>query len=236
MHFAGVSSFSNYTVMPEGAVLKIPKELPFELAALMGCSVITGVGAVINAAKVKRGGTVAVFGAGGVGVNVVQGAAMSGAKTIIAVDRHSSRLDDALTFGATHVINASDTDPVAEIRKLTGGLGVDYAFEAIGLSATIQQAYNSLAKRGVAMTLGIAPATTEVTISPVGLVYEERVLTGSLYGSSAPKTDIPMMIDLYTNGSLKLDELLSRTYPIEEINEAYDAMQSGETLRSVIKF
>ena len=236
LHFAGVSSFSNYTVMPEGAVLKIPKELPFELAALMGCSVITGVGAVINAAKVKRGGTVAVFGAGGVGVNVVQGAAMSGAKTIIAVDRHSSRLDDALTFGATHVINASDTDPVAEIRKLTGGLGVDYAFEAIGLSATIQQAYNSLAKRGIAMTLGIAPATTEVTISPVGLVYEERVLTGSLYGSSAPKTDIPMMIDLYTNGSLKLDELLSRTYPIEEINEAYDAMQSGETLRSVIKF
>jgi S-(hydroxymethyl)glutathione dehydrogenase/alcohol dehydrogenase len=222
--------------MPEGAVLKISKELPFEQAALMGCSVITGVGAVINAAKVKRGGTVAVFGAGGVGVNVVQGAAMSGAKTIIAVDRHSSRLDDALTFGATHVINASDTDPVAEIRKLTGGLGVDYAFEAIGLSSTIQQAYNSLAKRGIAMTLGIAPATTEVTISPVGLVYEERVLTGSLYGSSAPKTDIPMMIDLYTNGSLKLDELLSRTYPIEEINEAYDAMQSGETLRSVIKF
>jgi S-(hydroxymethyl)glutathione dehydrogenase/alcohol dehydrogenase len=161
---------------------------------------------------------------------------MSGAKTIIAVDRHSSRLDDALTFGATHIVNASDTDPVAETRKLTGGLGADYAFEAIGLSSTIQQAYNSLAKRGVAMTLGIAPATTEVTISPMGLVYEERVLTGSLYGSSEPKTDIPMMIDLYTNGSLKLDELLSRTYPIEEINEAYDAMQSGETLRSVIKF
>ena len=177
-----------------------------------------------------------MFGAGGVGVNVVQGAALSGAKTIIAVDRHSSRLDDALTFGATHTINASDTDPVVAIRELTGGLGVDYAFEAIGLSATIQQAYNSLAKRGIAMTLGIASATTEVTISPVGLVYEERVLTGSLYGSSVPKTDIPMMIDLYTNGSLKLDELLSRTYPIEEINEAYDAMQSGETLRSVIKF
>ena len=236
LHFAGVSSFSNYTVLPEGAVLKIPKELSFEQAALMGCSVITGVGAVINAAKVKPGHTVAVFGAGGVGVNVVQGAVLSGAKAIIAVDRHPSRLDDAMIFGATHTINASDADPVAAIRDLTGGRGVDYAFEAVGLSATIQQAYDCLAKRGIAMTLGIASTTTKVTISPVGLVYEERVLTGSLYGSAAPKTDIPMIIDLYTNGRLKLDALLSRTYAIEEINQAFDAMQSGETLRSVIKF
>ncbi|MGI9231985.1 MAG: zinc-binding dehydrogenase, partial [Woeseiaceae bacterium] len=181
-HFAGVSSFSNYTVMPEGAVLKIPKDLPLEQAALMGCAVITGVGAVINAAKVRPGRTVAVFGAGGVGVNVVQGAVLAGAQMIIAVDRHASRLEDAKLFGATHTVNASDSDPVDAIRDLTNGRGVDYAFEAVGLSVTIQQAYNCLAKRGVAMAVGIAPTTTEVTISPVGLVYEERVLTGSLYG------------------------------------------------------
>ena len=236
LHFAGVSSFSNYTVLPEGAVLKIPQDLPFEQAALMGCAVITGVGAVVNAARVKPGRTVAVFGAGGVGVNVVQGAVLAGAKTIIAVDRYASRLEDARVFGATHTVNASDGDPVAAIRELNEGRGVDYAFEAVGLPVTIEQAFNSLAKRGVAMVVGIAPSNTEVTISSSALVYEERVLAGSLYGSAAPKTDIPMMIDLYRGGKLKLDELLTRTYPIEEINEAYDAMQSGETLRSVVTF
>ena len=217
-------------------MLKIPKDLPFEQAALMGCAVITGVGAVVNAAHVKPGKTVAVFGTGGVGVNVVQGAALAGAKMIIAIDRDARRLDDALIFGATHVINASDSDSVAVIRQLTDGRGVDYAFEAVGLPVTIKQAYDCLAKRGVAMTVGIAPTATEVTISPVGLVYEERVLTGSLYGSAAPKTDIPMMIELYRDGRLKLDELLTCAYPLAEINEAYEAMKSGETLRSVVTF
>lgn len=235
-YFAGVSSFSNFTVMPEGAVLKIPKDLPFAQAALMGCAVITGVGAVINAAEVKPGRTVAVFGAGGVGVNVVQGAVLAGAKMIIAVDRNPERLADATVFGATHTVNAAEVDAVDVIRKLTDGRGVDFAFEAVGLSATIQQAFDSLAKRGVAMAVGIAPSNTELTISSAALVYEERALTGSLYGSAAPRTDIPMMIDLYRGGRLKLDELLSRTYPIEEINKAYDAMQSGETLRSVVTF
>lgn len=235
-HFAGVSSFSNYTVLPEGAVLKIPKDLPLEQAALMGCAVITGVGAVINAAGVRPGRTVAVFGAGGVGVNVVQGAALAGANMIVAVDRHTSRLDDAATFGATHTINASDSDPVAAIRDLTDGRGVDYAFEAVGLPVTIQQAYDSLAKRGVATAVGVPPSNSEVTISSSALVYEERVLTGTLYGSAAPKTDIPMLIDLYRCGNLKLDELLTRSYPIEEINEAYAAMEAGDTLRSVVTF
>jgi S-(hydroxymethyl)glutathione dehydrogenase/alcohol dehydrogenase len=236
LHFAGVSSFSNFTVIPEGAVLKIPKDLSLELAALMGCAVITGIGAVVNAAAVKPGSAVAVFGAGGVGVNVIQGAAMAGAEKIIAVDRYEGRLDQARAFGATHTINALDGDTVEAIRSLTGGRGVDYAFEAAGLSVTLQQAYNCLAKRGVAMAVGIPPNNSEVSISASALVYEERVLTGSLYGSAAPKKDIPAMIDLYRAGDLKLDELLSRSYPIEEINEAYDAMQSGETLRSVVTF
>ena len=235
-HFGGVSSFSNYTVIPEKAVLKIPDDLPLEQAALLGCAVITGVGAVVNAAQVKLGRTVAVFGTGGVGINVVQGAVLAGAEKIIAVDLLESRLEHAKTFGATHLVNASDGNPVEQIRELTGGKGVDYAFEVVGLPVTMQQAYDSLAKRGVAMVIGVSPTTAEVAVSSLSLVYEERVLTGSLYGSAAPKTEIPRLIDLYRAGSLKLDELLTRSYPIEEINQAYDALKSGETLRSVVTF
>ncbi|NQV93645.1 MAG: Zn-dependent alcohol dehydrogenase [Sphingomonadales bacterium] len=235
-HFAGVSAFSNYTVLPEKAALKIPDDLPLELAALMGCAVITGVGAAVNAAQVKPGSTVAVFGAGGIGVNVVQGAVLAGARTVIAVDRFDSRLEQARLFGATHTVNASDSDAVEAIRHLTGGRGVDYAFEAVGLPSIVQQAFNCLAKRGVAMVVGIPPTASEVTVSSSALVYEERVLTGSLYGSAAPKIDIPKMIDMYRSGGLKLDELLTHRFPIEEINEAYDALKSGETLRSVVTF
>ena len=235
-HFGGVSSFSNYTVIPEKAVLKIPEDLPLEQAALLGCAVITGVGAVVNAAQVKLGRTVAVFGTGGVGINVVQGAVLAGAEKIIAIDLLESRLEHAKKFGATHLVNASAGDPVEQIRELTGGKGVDYAFEVVGLPVTMQQAYDSLAKRGVAMVLGVSPTTAKVAVSSLSLVYEERVLTGSLYGSAAPKTEIPRLIDLYRTGSLKLDELLTRSYPIEEINQAYDALKSGETLRSVVTF
>ncbi len=235
-HFAAVSSFSNYTVVPEKAVLKIPDDLPLERAALLGCAVITGWGAVVNAAQVKPGRTVAVFGTGGVGINVVQGAVLAGAEKIIAVDLLESRLEHAKRFGATHAVNPSAGDPVEQIRDLTGGRGVDYAFEVIGLPVTMRQAYDCLAKRGVAVVVGITPTTAEVTVPALSLVYEERVLTGSLYGSAAPKTDIPRMIDLYRAGSLKLDELLTRSYPIEDINQAYDALQSGETLRSVVTF
>jgi NDMA-dependent alcohol dehydrogenase len=235
-HFAGVSSFSNYTVVPENSVLKIPDDLSLERAALLGCAVITGWGAVVNAAQVRPGRTVAVFGTGGVGINVVQGAVLAGAEKIIAVDLLESRLEHAKNFGATHVVNPSAGDPVEQIRELTGGKGMDYAFEVVGLPITTRQAYDCLAKRGVAMVVGITPTTAEVTIPSLSLVYDERVLTGSLYGSAAPKTDIPRMIDLYRAGSLKLDELLSRSYPIEEINQAYDALQSGETLRSVVTF
>lgn len=235
-HFAGASAFSNYTVLPEKAVLKIADDLPLELVALMGCAVITGVGAAVNAAEVKPGSTVAVFGAGGIGVNVVQGAVLAGARTVIAVDRYDSRLEQARQFGATHTVNASAGNAVDTIRELTDGRGVDYAFEAVGVPAVMQQAYDCLAKRGVAMVVGIPPTASEVTISSSALVYEERVLTGSLYGSAAPKTDIPKLIALYRSGKLKLDDLLTHSFPIEEINEAYAALESGETLRSVVTF
>lgn len=235
-HFAGVSSFAAYSVLPERAVLPIPKDLSLDRAALLGCAVITGVGAVVNAARVRPGSSVAVFGAGGVGLNVVQGAVLAGAEQIVAVDLLQSRLDFAKRFGATHTIDAAATDPVAAVRGLTGGRGVDYAFEVVGLATTIRQAYDSLAKRGTAVVVGISPRSAEVPVPSLSLVYEERVLTGSLYGSAAPKIEIPRLIALCRAGKLKLDELLTRTYPLAQINEAYAALERGETARSVVTF
>jgi S-(hydroxymethyl)glutathione dehydrogenase/alcohol dehydrogenase len=216
--------------------LKIPQEFPLDKAALLGCGVITGVGAVFNAAHVKPGSSVAIFGTGGVGLNVVQGAAIAGAEKIIAVDILQSKLEAAKIFGATHTVNSKETNPAEAIRALTGGRGVDYAFEVIGLSETIRQAYDSLAKRGMCVAVGVAPMSKEVSVPIMTLVYEERVLTGSVYGSSRPWIDIPMLMRLYQSGKLKLDELLTRTYPFSQINEAYAALERGEVLRSIVTF
>ena len=235
-HFAGASTFSEYSVVPEKAVLKIPSDFPLDKAALLGCAVITGFGAVVNAARVKPGSSVVVIGTGGVGLNAVQGAAIAGAEKVIAVDLVDRKLDFARTFGATHTVNASSGKVVDEVRALTGGRGVDYAIEVIGSSATIRQAFDCLAKRGVAVVVGVTPFTSEVSVPIMPLVYEERVLTGSVYGSARPKTDIPRLIELYRAGKLKLDELLTRTYPFKEINEAYSALERGEVARSVVTF
>jgi len=235
-HFAGVSSFSEYSVVPEKAAFKIPDDFPLDRAALLGCGVITGVGAVFHAARAKPGSSVAIFGSGGVGINVIQGAAIAGAEKIIAVDLLANKLEFARRFGATHTINAKEVDPVEAIRILTDGRGVDYAFEVIGLPATIRQAYDSLSKRGMAIVVGVTPMTMEVSVPIMTLVFEERVLTGSIYGSSRPRIDIPMLINLYRAGKLKLDELLTRTYPFPQINEAYAALERGEGLRSIVTF
>jgi NDMA-dependent alcohol dehydrogenase len=235
-HFAGVSSFSEYSVIPEKAILKIPEDFPLDKAALLGCGVITGVGAVFNAARVKPGSSVAVIGTGGVGINVIQGAAIAGAEKIIAVDLLPNKLEFARKFGATHTVNAREANPVDAIRALTGGRGVDYAFEVIGLPATIRQAYDSLKKRGLAVVVGVTPMTAEVSVPIMPLVFEERTLTGSIYGSGRPLVDIPMLMNLYKAGKLKLDELLTRRYPFSQINEAYEALERGEGLRSVVIF
>lgn len=235
-HFAGVSTFSEYSVIPERAVLKISTDLPLAKAALLGCAVITGVGAAIHAARVRPGSQVAVFGCGGVGLNVVQGAALAGAERIIAVDLLASKLEHARRFGATHTVDASAGNPAEQVRALTGGRGVDYAFEVIGLPAVMRQAYDSTAKRGMTVIVGVTPNETEVSVPVMSLVFEERVLTGSVYGSSRPRIDIPMLIDLYHAGKLRLDELLTRTYPFEQIGEAYEALERGEVARSVVTF
>ncbi len=235
-HFAGVSTFSEYSVVPAPAVLKIPSDIPLDRAALLGCAVITGVGAVFNCARVRPGSSVAVFGAGGVGLNVVQGAAIAGAQMIIAVDLLERKLEFARQFGATHTVNAAAADPVEQVRALTGGRGVDYAFEVVGTPKTVRQAYDALAKRGMAVAVGVSPTAAEVSVPLLPMVFEERVLTGSMYGSASPKTDIPKLITLYRAGRLKLDELLTRTYPFEQINAAYEALERGEVARSVVTF
>lgn len=235
-HFAGVSSFSEYSVIPARAVLKIPDDFPLDRAALLGCAVITGVGAVFNCARVRPGSSVAVFGAGGIGLNIIQGAAIAGAEKIVAVDVLANKLEFAKQFGATHTINGSTGNAVEQIKALTDGKGVEYAFEAIGLPATMRQAYDSLRKRGMAVVVGVTPMTAEVSVPVMTLVYEERILTGSVYGSSRPAIDIPKLIALYRSGKLKLDELLTRRYPFAEINEAYGALERGEVARSVVTF
>jgi NDMA-dependent alcohol dehydrogenase len=235
-HFNGVSTFSSYSVMPEQSVLKIADDLPLDRAALLGCGVITGVGAVFNCARVRPGSSVVVVGTGGVGLNVVQGAALAGAERIIAVDLLDRKLAFARQFGATHTVNSSAADPVAAVRELTNGRGVDYAFEVIGLPKTMRQAYDCLAKRGLCVVVGVSPFSAEVSVPVMSLVFEERMLTGSIYGSARPRHEIPMLIDLYRAGKLKLDELLTRTYPFAQINEAYEALERGEVARSVVVF
>ncbi|MEE9274651.1 MAG: Zn-dependent alcohol dehydrogenase [bacterium] len=235
-HFLGVSTFSSYSVASERSVLKIREDIPFDKAAVVSCAVITGVGAVINGAKVRPGESVAIFGAGGVGLNAVQGAALAGAEPIIAVDLVQSKLDLAKKFGATHAVNASDEDPVERIREITGGMGAHYAIEVIGLTEVIAQAFNCLRPGGTAVMVGITSPKDTVAIPTLSLVAQEKKLIGSIYGSSIPRFMIPRLFDLYMAGRLNLDDLLTRSYPIEQINEAYDALLNGEVARSVVTF
>lgn len=234
LHYAGVSTFSELSTMPEGAVVKIPKDFPLEFAALIGCGVITGFGAVFNAGDVKAGDTVAVFGCGGIGLNIVQSAKLAGAVRVIAVDTVSGKLDYAREMGATDFVNASEVDPVEAIHELTGNLGVDFAFEAIGLPEPIEQAYDATRKGGTCVVVGIAPPAARAKINVNALVYAEKTLKGSIYGSTRPRIDLLRLIDLYRAGRLKLEELLTRTYPLSEINEAYADLEAGKVARSLL--
>lgn len=233
-HMTCTACFAERAVVPESSVVKIREEMPLDRAALIGCGVMTGVGAVINTARVQAGSVVAVIGCGGVGLNVVQGASLSGAAKIIAVDVNGFKLELAQQFGATHVINAAeDPDVVGAIRQLSPG-GADYAFEVIGRPETMRQAYDATRRGGMAVVVGLAPAGAEVSI-PAGTLLQEKVLTGSSYGGARPRIDMPMLVDLYMAGKLKLDELISRRYPLDGINDAFQAMRDGEVARSIIQ-
>jgi len=235
-HWLGVSTFSSHSVMSERSVLKIRDDMPLEKAAVVSCAVITGVGAVINGAKVRPGESVAVFGAGGVGLNAIQGARLVGAEPIIAVDIMQGKLDYARKFGATHTVNSSDENPVERIKEITGGKGVHYAFEMIGVAEVMTTAFRCLRTGGAAVVVGIADSKSVISINPVPLVTEEKRLIGSLYGSSSPRLEVPRLIDLYMAGKLNLDDLLTRSWPIEQINEAYGALLRGEVARSVVTY
>ncbi|MBI1802647.1 MAG: Zn-dependent alcohol dehydrogenase [Chloroflexi bacterium] len=232
-HFIGVSCFAEQTTVHESGAIKVSKDIPLDRVALVSCGVMTGVGAVLNTAKVMPGDTVAVVGVGGVGLNVIQGARLANASTIIAVDIHDNKLEMATTFGATHIVNSAKEDAIRRVREIVRG-GVDYAFEAIGLPSTIEQIWGMIRKGGTAVVVGVAPAGSKVSISAYPISMEEKTLKGTLFGGARPSTDIPRYLEFYRNHQLRLDELITRHYPLEAINEAYAAMIRGDVARSVI--
>jgi len=228
---------AEYAVVPQSAVIRIRPEMPLEQAALLGCAVMTGVGAAMNTAGVKPGTTVAVYGCGGVGVNVVQGAALCGAARIIGVDLSDAKLDYARRFGLTDAINASQEDPVDAIQALTGGTGVDYAFDAVGNVHVMEQVFRSLAKRGIAVYVGMPAYRERKQVSlPVVPFFGERWVTGSYYGSANLRRDIPRLVDLYLGGKLDLDTLVARRYPLDEVNSAFADLETGKPGRGIIVY
>ena len=234
---AGVGSFAEYTIVRATSAIKIREDVPLDRACLVGCGVMTGVGAAINTANVRPGQTVAVFGCGGVGLNVIQGAALAGASRVIAVDLAANKLTLAKQFGATDTVNAKDVSDVpSAIKELTDGLGVDYAFEVIGAPAIIVQAYLSVKRGGAAVVVGVPPMGAEVPIPGMMLALEEKSVLGCLYGSGNIRRDMPMLLDLYMQKKLKIDELVSKRIKLEDVNAAFEAMEKGEVARSVIKY
>ncbi|MGC1679620.1 MAG: Zn-dependent alcohol dehydrogenase [Candidatus Binataceae bacterium] len=232
--FLDVSSYCERMLLHENAIVKISDDIPLDRAALVGCGVTTGVGAVLNTAKVEPGSTVAVFGCGGVGLAAIQGARIAGARKIIAVDMFEGKLAMAKRLGATDTVDASSSDPIDEIKKLTGG-GVDYAFEAIGLKKAAEQAFNSLRPGGTATVIGMIPVGQKVELDGY-MFLTERKLQGSNMGSNRFRIDMPRYLDFYLQGRLKLDEMISRRGKLEDVNEAFRAMKAGEVARTVLMF
>lgn len=234
--FAGVSGFAEYQLVSNKACVHVPDGVPMEVAALVGCSVMTGVGAVTNTVKLQVGQTVAVIGCGGVGLNIIQGARLAGASRIIAVDLMESKLAAAKEFGATDVVDASSGDAVQQVMQMTDG-GVDYAFEAIGLMKTAQQCWEMARRGGQAVVVGMLPLAEQLTLSNAGMSFlGEKGIIGSYYGSTRQTYDMPWLMELYRQKRLKIDELISRTYELGQINEAYEALKGGEVNRSVVTF
>jgi S-(hydroxymethyl)glutathione dehydrogenase / alcohol dehydrogenase len=233
---ARIGTFSERSVCPAEYVVPIRKEMPWPQAALMGCCVPTGVGAVTRCAQVEAGSSVVVIGCGGVGLNVVQGARLAGAVTIIACDLVDRKLEFAKEFGATHTINAKRENVVERVRALTGGRGADYAFDAIGGAETTLQIVDAVRNGGTAVIVGMAAMNVRAPITPYTMALQEKVLKGTMYGSVRPNIDFPQLVDLYLDGRLKVDQLVSRTYPLSKINDGFAALVSGEVARGVVVF
>ena len=237
LHYMGTSTFSSFTMLPEIAVAKIRKDAPFDKVCYIGCGVTTGIGAVINTAKVRPGDNVVVFGLGGIGLNVVQGARLAGAAMIVGVDLNPGRRALAESFGMTHFVNPREVggELVAHLVNLTGG-GADYSFECIGDVKVMRQALECCHKGwGTSVIIGVAGAGEEIATRPFQLVTG-RVWKGTAFGGARGRTDVPRIVDWYMDGKIRIDEMITHTLPLERINEAFDLMHSGESIRTVVTF
>jgi S-(hydroxymethyl)glutathione dehydrogenase / alcohol dehydrogenase len=237
-HYMGCSTFSNFSVMPEIAVAKVREDAPFDKICYIGCGVTTGIGAVVWTAKVWAGANVVVFGLGGIGLNVIQGARMVGADKIIGVDINPSKVDMARKFGMTHFVNPSEigSDKVVEaIVDITGG-GADFSFECIGDTTTMRQSLECCHRGwGESIIIGVAPSGAEISTRPFQLVTG-RVWKGSAFGGARGRSDVPKIVDWYMDGKINIDDLITHVMPLDDINSAFDLMHSGESIRSVVTF
>ena len=232
--FSGCGSMAEYATVSAENLIQIPKTIPLDCAALVGCGVTTGVGAVFNTAKVQPGSSVAVFGCGGVGLSVIQGARIAGAEKIIAIDTLDAKLQMAKQFGATDTLSGKE-DPVKALKKLTGG-GPDYAFECVGSGELAGTAYKAIRRGGLAVVVGVAKPSDSTSLRTMTLPFEEKTITGSYFGSCVPRVDFPRMLALYLAGQLKLEELITRRYSIAEAPQAFADLASGRNARGVITF
>ena len=237
LHYMGTSTFANFTVLPEIALAKIREDAPFDKVCYIGCGVTTGVGAVLNTAKVEAGSNVVVFGLGGIGLNVIQGARLASANMIVGVDLNDSKKKLAEKFGMTHFVNPKevDGDIAPYLVELTGG-GADYSFECIGNVNTMRQALECCHKGwGVSVIIGVAGSGQEIATRPFQLVTG-RVWMGTAFGGARGRTDVPKIVDWYMDGKLNIDDLITHTMPLEKINDAFDLMHEGKSIRSVVLF
>jgi S-(hydroxymethyl)glutathione dehydrogenase/alcohol dehydrogenase len=232
--FAQLGSFAEMMLVHEHALVKVREDMPMDRAALIGCGVTTGIGAVIHTASVEPGSTVAVIGCGGIGLSAINGAALAGASRIIAVDMVASKLELARKFGATDLVDASDGEAIENVRELTGG-GVHYSFEAIGLKATAEQAFRMLRPGGTATVIGMIPPGQMVELHGVDFLAEKKI-QGSMMGSNRFRVDMPRFVDFYLQGKLHLDDMISNRIALSDINEGMAALETGEIARSVIMF
>ena len=231
----GIASYAEKMLLHENSLVRIDDDIPLDRAALVGCGVLTGVGAALRTAAVRAGQTVAVFGCGGVGLSIIQGARIAGARQIIGVDQFDSKLDMARGLGATHAVNSAQDDPVQAVRSLTRGAGVDHAFEAVGVATLVRQAIESLAIRGTATIVGVLAPDAHIEFPWMAIRPECRVQTSRM-GSNQFRVDIPNYLELYRQGRLQLDEMVTRRRPLPEINDAFRAMKAGEVARTVLVF
>ena len=233
--FANLASFAEQMLCPERSLVKIRDDMPLDRACLIGCGVTTGIGAALNTVDIPAGASVVIVGLGGVGLSALQGARITGAGQIIAVDTQSWKFELARKLGATECIDAGEGDAVAAVQELTGG-GADFVFECIGLVPTVQQSVAMTGRGGTTVLVGVVPITQLAQISPADLVLQEKKITGSFMGSNRFRFDMPKYVDFYLDGRLKLDEIISARIGLDQVNEGFDAMRKGEAARQVIVF